>query len=116
MNTFYFIIGETKEKDLKEFKNIKDLHLYIIQNTFQITTNFEKAKKVVNDHMNFVQNMSMLDKIKNFFIPYPKYWRFFEVKSNLINYNSGEIFYINKTISISTILFISKIIFIYHMS
>lgn len=97
MTIFYFIIGEIEEKDLKEFKNVKDLHLYIIENTFQITTNYEKAKKVVDDNTNFSKNMGILDRIKNFFITYPKYWKFFEIKSNLKNYNPREKFYINKS-------------------
>lgn len=100
--TFYFIVGELETKNLQDFKDLKDLHSYIIENTYQITTNFEKAQKIINDQTYFVQNMSGWDKFKNFFIPHPKFWKIFQVDSKLKSYDPEQKIYINKkTLDIS---------------
>jgi hypothetical protein len=94
--SFYFVIGELETKNVKDFKNINDLHSYIINNTYQITIDLDKAQKIINDQTKFVQSMSSWDKFKSFFVPQPKFWKIFQVESKLQNYNSEQKIYINK--------------------
>jgi len=102
--SFYFIVGEFEMKNFEDFKNSKDLHSYIIDNTYQITTNLEKSKKIIDDQMKHLENKNGWDKFVDFFVPKPKYWKVFEVESTLVSYDIEKEFYINKeTLNITQI-------------
>jgi hypothetical protein len=87
---FYFVLGEDKQENLDI---IKEKSSYIINNTFMITTNFEKAKKEVDYQIDYYNNRNIFSK---WFFYYPKHWRAIEVKSNLSEYEPKKNFYINK--------------------
>ncbi len=87
---FYFVIGE---KDMKDLDSMNDKHYYIFDNTYMITTNFEKAKSEVDRQMKYHEDRNIFQK---WFVYHPKYWRVLEIKSNLTHYDSKKEFYINK--------------------
>ena len=87
---FYFVIGE---KEMKDLDSMNDKHYYIFDNTYMITTNFEKAKSEVDRQTKYHEDRNVFQK---WFVYHPKYWRVLEIKSSLTHYDPKKEFYVNK--------------------